>query len=58
MGLANSGKSEISAEDVLDTLPKDDQIFSMARPATVVGAVLRSMPEFVRVAKNRFQFKG
>ena len=58
LGLANSGKDEISAEDVLETLPQDDQIFKMARPATVVGAVLRSMPEFVRVAKNRFQFKG
>lgn len=58
LGLANSGQNEISAEDVLEALPKDDQIFQMSRPATVVGAVLRSMPEFVRVAKNRFQFKG
>ena len=58
LGLANSGKREISAEDVLGVLPKGDQIFNMARPATVVGAVLRSMPEFVRVAKNRFQFKS
>lgn len=58
LGLANSGQNEISAEDVLETLPEDDQIFQMSRPATVVGAVLRSMPEFVRVAKNRFQFKG
>ena len=58
LGLANSGQNEISAEDVLETLPKEDQIFRMSRPAAVVGAVLRSMPEFVRVAKNRFQFKG
>ena len=56
--LVNSGKQEISAEDVLEVLPQDDQIFSMARPATVVGAVLRSMPEFARVAKNRFQIKS
>ena len=56
--LVNSGKQEISAEDVLEVLPQDDQIFSMARPATVVGAVLRSMPEFARVAKNRFQLKS
>ncbi len=58
LGLANSGQNEISAEDVLEALPQDDQIFQMSRPATVVGAVLRSMPEFARVAKNRFQFKG
>ena len=58
LGLAHSGQSEISAEDVLEALPKDDRIFRMSRPATVVGAVLRSMPEFVRVARNRFRFKG
>ena len=58
MQLADSGKQEISAEDVLEVLPQDDQIFSMARPATVVGAVLRSMSEFTRVSKNRFQLKS
>ena len=56
--LANSGQHVLSAEDVLGALPKDAQIFQMPRPATVVGAILRSMPEFVRVAKNRFQFEG
>ena len=58
MQLAEAGKAGIRAEDVLEVLPEDDQVFQMARPATVVGAVLRSMPEFTRVDKNLFRFNS
>lgn len=56
--LARGGKRSITAEDVLDALDKEGVTFDVARPATMVGAVLRAMPEFERVGRNEFRYRG
>ncbi len=58
LNLAQSGQSVVSADDVLQALSDDGVTFDVARPATMVGAVLRSMSEFDRVGKNEFRYKA
>ncbi len=56
--MAKGGRRTISAADVLASLKADGASFGMARPATMVGAVLRSMKEFERTGRNSFRYKG
>jgi hypothetical protein len=56
--LGKRGKSDISAQDVIDALTADGQDLGVARPGTMVGAVLRSMPEFQRIGPNKFRYIG
>ncbi len=56
--LGKRRKSNISAQDVIEALTKDGASLGVARPGTMVGAVLRSMPEFERTGSNTFKYKG
>ena len=56
--LARAGRTELAAEDVLSALDADGLAFDVSRPATMVGAVLRACPEFERVGRNIFRFRG
>jgi len=56
--LARAGRTELTAEDVLSALDADGVAFGVARPATMVGAVLRAAPEFERTGRNVFRFRG
>jgi hypothetical protein len=56
--LGKGGRRAVTAEDVLKALAADGVTFEVARPATMVGAVLRSMPEFERTGRNTFKYKG
>ena len=56
--LGKRRKSDISAQDVIDALSASGVDLHVARPGTVAGAVLRSMPEFERTGHNRFRFTG
>lgn len=56
--LGKRRKREISAQDVIDALAADGVTLGVARPGTMIGAVLRSMPEFERTGSNQFKFKG
>lgn len=54
--LARSGRSELSARDVLGALKAKGVAFSVKRPASMVGTVLNAMPEFRRLEQNRYAF--
>ena len=56
--LGKRRKTEISAQDVIDALAADGVDLGVARPGTMVGAVLRSMPEFTRTGSNKFHYEG
>jgi hypothetical protein len=56
--MGKGSRKPISAEDVLAALGADGVKFNVARPATMAGAVLRSMPEFERTGRNMFKYKG
>ena len=56
--LGKRRKSGIAAQDVIDALNKEGASLGVARPGTMVGAVLRSMPEFERIGSNQFKYKG
>ena len=56
--LARAGRSELTAEDVLSAFEADGVTFDVARPATMVGAVLRAAAEFERTGRNVFRFRG
>lgn len=56
--LGKRRKSDISAQDVIDALNAEGANLGVARPGTMVGAVLRSMPEFTRTGANKFKYKG
>ena len=56
--LGKRRKSDISAQDVIDALDADGTSLGVARPGTMVGAVLRSMPEFTRTGSNLFKYKN
>lgn len=56
--LGKRRKTDISAQDVIDALNADGANLGVARPGTMVGAVLRSMPEFERTGSNKFKFKS
>ena len=56
--LAGAGCTELTAEDVLSALDSDGAAFDVSRPATMVGAVLRASPEFDRIGRNVFRFRG
>ncbi len=56
--LGKRRKSELSAQDIIDALNADGTNLGVARPGTMVGAVLRSMPEFQRTGSNKFKYKG
>ncbi len=56
--LGKRRKSDISAQDVIDALEADNVNLGVARPGTMVGAVLRSMSEFTRTGSNKFKYKG
>jgi hypothetical protein len=56
--MARSGRRSFSAEDLLDELESEGVPFHAARPATAAGAILRSMPEFKRSGRNRFEYRG
>jgi hypothetical protein len=58
LALAKGGRGPITAESVLKAMAADGVKFDVARPATMVGAVLRAMPEFERTGKNQFRYKG
>jgi len=56
--LARGGRKEITAEDVLSALKADGVTFGLARPATMVGAVLRASDEFDRIGRNVFRYNA
>lgn len=56
--LGKRRKRDISAQDVIDALMADGVNLGVARPGTMVGAVLRSMPEFERTGSNQFKIKA
>jgi hypothetical protein len=56
--LAKGGRKSLTAEDVLKALDADGVKLGMARPATMVGAVLRNMSEFERTGRNTFKYRG
>ena len=51
-------KTALSAQDVIDALQAEGVELDVARPGTMVGAVLRSMPEFERTGHNQFLYKS
>jgi len=56
--LGRSGRTELTAADVLSALAADGITFDVGRPATMVGAILRSAPGFERTGRNIFHFRG
>lgn len=59
LALANSGKHELTAQDVIDHLKESEDIeFDVTRPGSMAGSVLSQMDEFERVAQNRFKYVG
>ena len=56
--LGKRRKTDISAQDVIDALSVTGVDLRVARPGTMAGAVLRSMPEFERTGHNRFRYTG
>ncbi|MSQ35192.1 MAG: hypothetical protein EXR57_05185 [Dehalococcoidia bacterium] len=56
--LGKGARKSLTAEDVLKAFDADGVSLGMARPATMVGAILRSMPEFKRTGKNTFTYHG
>ena len=54
-----SSHKEIKAEDILSALGADTvSSLDVSRPSTMIGAVLRSMPELERIGQNVFRFRG
>lgn len=51
-------KSALSAQDIIDALQTDGVDLGVARPGTMVGAVLRSMDVFERTGNNQFKYVG
>jgi hypothetical protein len=58
LDLGKRRKSAISAQDIIEALTADGVDLGVARPGTMVGAVLRSMPEFERTGHNQFKYAG
>jgi hypothetical protein len=56
--LGRRRKTDISAQDVIDALESAGVNLDVARPGTMIGAVLRSMPEFTRTGHNKFRYSG
>ena len=56
--LSRSGRTELTATDVLSALAADGMTFDVGRPATMVGAILRSAPGFERTGRNVFRVRG
>ena len=56
--MAKRRKTALVAQDVIDALQSDNVDLGVARPGTMVGAVLRSMPEFERTGHNEFKYVG
>ena len=56
--VGRSRKTPFTAENLLGAMARNGVKFDMPRPATMVGAILRSMPAFERVGKNRFKYTG
>ena len=54
-----SSQKEIKVEDILSALGADTvSSLDVSRPSTMIGAVLRSMPEFERTGQNAFRLRG
>ncbi|MGB2695678.1 MAG: hypothetical protein WBD55_10900 [Dehalococcoidia bacterium] len=59
LALARSGHAELSSQEVIDHIADQEGIaFDVKRPASMAGTVLSQMPEFERIAMNRFQYIG
>lgn len=59
LALAQSGKSEVTAQEVIDYLAEEEEIiFAMKRPASMAGTILSQMKEFKRLEMNRFKYIG
>jgi RecB family exonuclease len=59
LALAAGGRKELTSQDVIDYLADKEAItFDVRRPASMAGSILTQMPEFRRIAMNRFQFVG
>jgi hypothetical protein len=56
--MGKSRKTALVAQDIIDALKKDGVDLGVARPGTMVGAVLRSMTEFERTGHNEFKYLG
>lgn len=56
--LGKGGRRSLTAEEILKALSDDGVTFDVARPATMVGAVLRAMNEFERTGRNAFRYRG
>ena len=56
--LGRGGRRSLTAADVIKALEVDGVTFNIARPATMVGAVLRFMKEFERTGRNTFKYRG
>jgi hypothetical protein len=56
--LAKAGNLEISTNDVLDALHRKGITLDVKRPTSMIGTVLKAMPEFKRLEMNRFQYVG
>ena len=57
LDLVKAGRPEVAAQDVLRSLNAEGVTFDVARPGTMVGAVLRAAPEFERIGRNVFRFR-
>lgn len=51
-------RPQISAQEVVDFLRDNGETIKTARPTTAVSAVMRNMPEFERVDRSRFTYRG
>ena len=51
-------RPQISAQEVVDFLRDSGDAIKMARPTTAVSAVMRNMPEFERIDRSRFTYRG
>lgn len=49
---------QISAQEVVDYLRDNGNQLDLPRPTTAVSAVMRNMPEFDRIGRSRFSFRG
>ena len=59
LALAQSGKSEVSPQDVLVYLSETEGVvFAVKRPASMAGTILSSMEQFERIGMGRFKYLG
>jgi len=58
LSLAQQGHSVLSARDVLSELRQQGTVFTIHRPASMVGTVLSRMPEFERRGMDQFYYRG